>query len=51
MNNNIFLHFLYWPYLIVFKKNSLSKMGDNELYSKSPLQISGTFVGVLSGRF
>ena len=29
MNDNIFLHFLYGPYLIVFKNNSLRKMGDN----------------------
>ena len=34
MNDNIFLHFFYGPYLVVFKNNSLCKMGDNELYSK-----------------
>ena len=37
MNDNIFLHFLYGPYLVVFKSNSLCKMGDYELYSKKPL--------------
>ena len=37
MNDYIFLHFLYGPYLVVFKNNSLCKMGDNELYSKKPL--------------
>ena len=37
MTYNIFLHFLYGPYLVVFKNNSLCKMGDNELYSKKPL--------------
>ena len=37
MNYNIFLHFLYGPYLVVFKNNSMCKMGDNELYSKKPL--------------
>ena len=37
MNDNIFLHFLYGPYLVVFKNNSLCKMGDNELNNKKPL--------------
>ena len=37
MNDNIFLHFLYGPYLVVFKNKSLCKMGDNELYRKKPL--------------
>ena len=46
---NIFLHFLYGPYLVVFKNYSLCKMGDNEIYSKKKtLQISGTFVGGLT---
>ena len=34
MNTNIFWHFLYVYYMVVFRSNSLCKMGDNELYSR-----------------
>ena len=48
MNDNIFLHLLYGPYLVVFKNNNLCSMEDNELYSKKkPWKFLALFRGLI----
>ena len=38
--------------MVIFRSNSLCKMGDNELYSRIfPIANECPFVGFLSGRF